>query len=165
MSIFSLDVVRSLAIRWFLFLASLMFVASSLASAPVIKPVAPVDQGASAAMDTANAGPLKVTDIVNWASFLAAFDRARSQPGHLAAKLWVSFDQPTRTVYDLSLSSTRSQVREVSSFNQQILVRALNKGLSQLVPGPCPNATWPSYDTDGLPHFFDFCHPRDHSKR
>ena len=165
MSIFSLDVVRSLAIRWFLFLASLMFVASSLASAPVIKPVAPVDQGASAAMDTANAGPLKVTDIVNWASFLAAFDRARSQPGHLAAKLWVSFDQPARTVFDLSLSSTRSQVREVSSFNQQILVRALNKGLSQLVPGPCPSATWPSYDTDGLPHFFDFCHPRDHSKR
>ena len=165
MSIFSLDVVRSLAIRWFLFLASLMFVASSLASAPVIKPVAPVEQGASAAMDAANAGPLKVTDIVNWASFLAAFDRARSQPGHLAAKLWVSFDQPARTVYDLSLSSTRSQVREVSSFNQQILIQALNKGLRQLVPGPCPSATWPSYDTDGLPHFFDFCHPRDHSKR
>ena len=87
-------------------------------------------------MDAANAGPLKVTDIVNWASFLAAFDRARSQPGHMAAKLWESFDQPARTVYDLSLSSTRSQVREVSALNQLILIQALNKGLRQLVPGP-----------------------------
>lgn len=83
-----------------------------------------------------DAGPLKVTDILNWSSFVTAFNKARGTPGHLAARLWAGFDQPTRAMFDLALSSTLSRTSEISAYNKLTLVRALNQGLRQIVTVP-----------------------------
>jgi len=96
-----------------------------------------------------DAGPLKTTDVLNWASFITAFDRARRTPGHLAASLWASFDPQTRSVFDMSLSSTRSRLRMVSPFNQLQLVRAINQGMRQVVAVPAKEPLDGGHDPAG----------------
>ena len=96
-----------------------------------------------------DAGPLKTTDILNWASFITAFDRARRTPGHLAASLWASFDKETRNVFNMSLSSTNSRARMISPYYQLVLVRAINQGMRRVIALPATEPLDGGHDPAG----------------
>lgn len=80
-----------------------------------------------------NAGPLKVRDVLRWPEFLRLFAQRREDPGHLASRLWETFDQKARDSFNAALEEADGTVGQVPLWYRIEVIRTINSGLQKAV--------------------------------